>query len=418
MGERTTIWRWFGPKVRRTQGWKLYISCVSRNLGFVVDITKPIFERYKIPFKAISAANIQTLNGGFFGYSQVGKCVVSYYDDTGPPADLLEELNQLFSKNPIDHPAIPFAYRLYDDHPLFIRYGSFLGNTVLIDDVEVEDDRYKLEDPDVQQSSINLHSQLKDMSRTHNEIDNMLKLFPVFKSIRQMGKGGVFEAIDISSSSFNTVIVKTGYRYGSELRAGIDGAFLLAYEIDVIQMICNGPLAKYVPELIGFGHSSTMSMMVVKKVGEINLQQKFNEGTLTTQELEISISIIRKFHSRSYRIFDAKLENFVQDTSDGKIFLVDLESFSSEKERPEFCFSSFSFGNQIGDYCDSFDIIHFLTSILRSTPKATFSMNDRKVDLNQFNANYVADNDICSWAHKLLAEEFQKLSMDEIGHKN
>jgi len=241
-----SIWRYSreGLPGDPEQGWKLHVSATILNAGETLKIIGPFLSRRGLLFKAPSSlAELGKLNTGiFYGYSQVGK-VVTVYPQTSEEAVLLASKLYRLTRGS-RAPSIPFDFRYRGC--IYYRYGAFNSlnfegsNGRPIPSIRdpdgrlVEDVRDSISqpswvsDPFVQPSS----------SFTPPPSPTPLKTtFRAFRALGQRGKGGVYQAIDLSATPARLCVLKEGRKNGEVDWDGRDGFWRIKHERRVLGIL-------------------------------------------------------------------------------------------------------------------------------------------------------------------------------------
>ena len=226
-----SIWRYrraSKPQASK-QGWKLHISATILNAHKILKKIAPVLLAHNVQFKAPrSLHELSQLNSGIhYAYSQIGK-VITIYPQTDQEAvglaRLLDKLTKRFAA-----PAIPFDNRFAPNSNVYYRYGGFAemevefeGNLVRA----IKDPKGNLI-PDLCLYGGKLPDWVKDPfppSRQRPVSPNPLKnSFRVVRALSQRGKGGVYQAIDLTSSQPRFCLLKEGRKAGELGWDGQDG---------------------------------------------------------------------------------------------------------------------------------------------------------------------------------------------------
>ena len=191
---------------------------------------------------------LKSLNSGLADFSQVGKFLTVYPSSTDQALKLARELHRATRGRP--GPRIPFDARYRAKSLVYYRHGAFhssadgaRGFIHASGGRRYRDKRAPgkavprwLEDP-FQRSRAN-------NSKWRGLINRELL---VFRAKAQRGKGGVYEALDLSVLPVRRVIVKEGRRHGETNWDGRDGYARVKHEAQVLRKLCKAGLA--VPEI-------------------------------------------------------------------------------------------------------------------------------------------------------------------------
>lgn len=198
---------------------------------------EPILRERDALFKVPSRLELlKSLNSGLGDFSQVGKFLTVYPRSTEEAVKLARELHR--ATRGLAGPRIPFDARYRKKSLIYYRYGAFRrptdGTPGFIQASGGRRYRDKrgpgravprwLEDP-FQKSPVK-KSKWGGLLRR-----NLL----AFKAKAQRGKGGVYEAIDLSVLPVRSVIIKEGRRHGETNWDRRDGYTLIQHEARVLR---------------------------------------------------------------------------------------------------------------------------------------------------------------------------------------
>lgn len=211
------------------QGWKLHVSATILSANQTFARIAPYLEQTNVMFKAPhSLEELYKLNSGMhYGYSQIGKFITVYPRNADEAVTMASELDRLTES--LSGPVVPFDSRFGPASSVYYRYGSFDlqmpdGKTAAIRDPEgqlIADSWEKPEwvvDPFARPTTT---SSGGDLTSTP---------FRVFKALSQRGKGGVYQAFDISFDPPRLCVIKQGRAGGEISWARKDGASMLRHE--------------------------------------------------------------------------------------------------------------------------------------------------------------------------------------------
>lgn len=245
--------RWSYSRTARkddpAQGWKLHVSATILSAPEIFARTEPILRKNNTLFKLPSRLELlKLLNSGFPEFSQIGKFLTIYPRSTNEALKLARELHRV--TRGLAGPRVPFDARYRKESLVHYRYGAFRrmadGKPGFIS--PLGGSRYR----DKRAPGQAVPHWLKDpfqQSRTRNSkwrgliCHNLL----VFKAKTQRGKGGVYEAIDLSVLPVRRVIIKEGRRHGETNWDGRDGHALVKHEARVLRKLRKAGLP--VPEI-------------------------------------------------------------------------------------------------------------------------------------------------------------------------
>ena len=223
------------------QGWKLHLSATPLSANEVFSRAWPVLDGHDAFFKVAAHLDfVAQLNAGLTEFSQVGKFLTVYPRSTGEAVHLARELH--IATRGLDGPRIPFDARYRTKSLVYYRYGPFRAGSkngagpASITDSDGKSHLDKrgpgcavprwLNDPFARPSS---HVSRRSLGGP------LAPDYLVYRAISQRGKGGVYEAIDLSVSPARIVIVKEGRRHGETTWAGEDGYTWVKREGSVLQ---------------------------------------------------------------------------------------------------------------------------------------------------------------------------------------
>ena len=115
----------------RAQGWKIHVSAGKASLEDVLERSLPILLAERASFKVIaSIAQLDDLNQGLAGITQVGKCITIYPNDDIQAVSLAVALDVATSG--LRGPAILSDRPLRPGSLIHYRYGCFSHEHVLV----------------------------------------------------------------------------------------------------------------------------------------------------------------------------------------------------------------------------------------------------------------------------------------------
>jgi hypothetical protein len=237
------MWR-FSRRLRPSdpaQGWKIHISATPLSAASVYSRVHPLLASRGLLFKVpVSLDSLAQLNAGIGAFSQIGKFLTIYPRCVAEAVDLAQQLHAV--TRGLCGPKIPFDERYRRNSLVYYRYGSFgkMGNGTIFDNSHrPHKDRRKpgcavprwLDDPfKPSNNGDGKPSWLK--SRGPIGCD-----YIAFRAISQRGKGGVYEAVDLTVSPARVVILKEGRRHGETAWDGQDGYEQVKHEGKVLRAL-------------------------------------------------------------------------------------------------------------------------------------------------------------------------------------
>lgn len=221
------------------QGWKLHLSATILSAAEVFARAEPILRENDALFKVPGRLELlKSLNSGLADFSQVGKFLTIYPRSTEEALRLARELHR--ATRGLPDPRIPFDARYRKDSLVYYRYGAFRrsadGAPGFIQTAGGR--RYR----DKRAPGRAVPHWLEDPFQKPGETSSkkrglLLRGLLVFKAKAQRGKGGVYEAVDLSVLPMRRVIIKEGRRHGETNWDGRDGYALVRHEARVLRKL-------------------------------------------------------------------------------------------------------------------------------------------------------------------------------------
>jgi len=251
------------------QGWKLHLSATILSAAEVFARAEPILRKSDVVFKVPSRLEfLKSLNSGLAEFSQVGKFLTVYPRSTQEALHLADELHR--ATRGLAGPRIPFDARYREKSLVYYRYGAFRrsmdGSPGLIHPPGGRPYRDKrspgllavprwVEDPFP-----------KSRTAKPRKHGLLLRNLLVFRAKAQRGKGGVYEALDLSDLPVRRVILKEGRRHGETNWDGRDGYALVQHEARVLRQLRTAGLP--VPKILReFTHNGNRYLVLERIVG-------------------------------------------------------------------------------------------------------------------------------------------------------
>ena len=334
-----SLWRYNRKSRPRepSQGWKLHLSATILEACDLFERVAPFLTSEDVQFKAPgSLDDLSNLNCGLMhGYHQVGKFITIYPSTEKKAVRLARRLHEMTKEfSPI---SIPFDEQYLPGSSVFYRYGGFSkieltdenGDTFLAiknpSGEFVPDDRLRavpewLSDPFPKNG--------KGSERTFAGTP-LGTTYRIFRAITQRGKGGTYEAVDLSQPLPRLCIVKEGRKNGELGWNGQDGYFLVRNEFEVLTVLKE----KYdaVPEVFSSFDVYGDFYFAMEHVGGKTLKQimierrrRFSIQKVIGLAIEIA-QIVEKIHRAGWVWNDCKPANLIIAKS-GAIRPVDFEN--------------------------------------------------------------------------------------------
>lgn len=211
------------------QGWKIHVSATVLTANKVLEKIAPFLRSRGVLFKAPrSLTELDRINCGlFYGYSQIGKFITVYPRSDKEAVSIARRLDKLTLG--VASPVIPFDKRFRPGSSVYYRYGAFSPLNIENPDGTlahaIKDPQGNLV-PDSRESA-EIPAWVADpfidkrRKRKSEPVDSPLRTtFRAFRALSQRGKGGVYQAIDLSVTPPRLCLLKEG-RPGGEV--GWDG---------------------------------------------------------------------------------------------------------------------------------------------------------------------------------------------------
>lgn len=236
-----SIWRYDlgrggqGP----SSGWKLHVSATILNAPKVLRKVAPLLVAHGVSFKAPrSLFEVGQLNSGLsYNYSQVGKIITVYPGSDDEAVFLAQRLHRLTHHLPA--PVVPFDLRFSDTSNVYYRFGAFehlelTENHQTVPAIRAPDgtlipDIREQPKPDWVTNPFSAHE-----PRSRSGKQKAVSSIRIMKVLAQRGKGGVYEALDLSSGKAQLCLLKEGRKNGELTWDGRDGAWRVRNEKRVL----------------------------------------------------------------------------------------------------------------------------------------------------------------------------------------
>lgn len=246
LAPQNSIWRYRYDSApdEPTQGWKLHISATILNAARMLEGVAPFLTSCRVQFKAPrSLGEVAKLNSGlFYGYSQVGKIITVYTRTPDEAVSLARRLHALTRRT--HGPSVPFDLRYGEASNIYYRFGAFRHFEVERPDgrrVLAMHDRDGNLTPDVRASESAKPDWVSDPFESQRPRAGKAKTwstqprpFHVLRALVQRGKGGVYQAVDLSASPPRLCLLKEGRKNGETNWDGRDGVWRVRNEERVI----------------------------------------------------------------------------------------------------------------------------------------------------------------------------------------
>ncbi len=324
------------------QGWKLHLSATLLSAGEMLQKVGPVLQAGGVLFKApASLGELSRINSGLiYGYSQVGKVITVYPQDSEEAVRLAHQLSELTFG--MAGPAVPFDRQFRPGSCLYYRYGAFKEldiqspNSAPIPAIRNPEGNLI---PDCRQSWASELSWLSDPFITSGPPSGLAKqtspdsplktTFRVFRALSQRGRGGVYQAVDLRFQPPRLCILKEGRRHGETGLDGLDGSHRIRREAQALSRLQKCGIE--VPEVYAVfeveGHSYlAMEHIPGESLHSLLLKRKRRFPIPQVLRYLIQIAeIVARLHAAGWAWRDCKPGNLLL-TRTGQFRPIDFES--------------------------------------------------------------------------------------------
>jgi serine/threonine protein kinase len=320
------------------QGWKLHLSANLLTACEVMQRAAPYLQKSGALFKGpASLEDLRRINCGVsHGYSQIGKFITVYTRSDEEAVALARKLHQV--TRGLSAPAVPFDRQFLPGSCVYYRYGAFNRLEMEAPDggrvTAIRHPEGHLV-PDRRESVVAKPDWVSDpfvagkRPRAAPPQDSPLRsTFRAFRALSQRGKGGVYQAIDLSDGTPRFCLLKEG-RQGGEINwDGRDGKWRVRNEERVLSGLGDAGIA--VPAIRASFEVGGNYYLVTEFLDGENLQT-----TLTKRLKRLSIAqvvqygiqisaIVSKIHAAGWVWRDCKPSNLIL-MSNGVLRPIDFE---------------------------------------------------------------------------------------------
>ena len=324
---RDRFWRYSRRPLKSdpVQGWKIHVSATILSASDIFARVFPVLNAhgalYKVPAKLSFLAH---LNSGDAGYSQIGKYITVYARSDNEAEMLARKLHNVTLG--CAAPEIPFDVRYRPKSAVYYRYGSFASRregtiSIILDSVgKAHPDKrapyYAV--PNWLKDPINKRPIKPSKSRSPFGLE-----FLVHKALAQRGKGGVFEALDLSNFPARLVIIKQGRRHGDIDWTGVDGYARIKQEGRTLRILHRAgiPVPNVLREFERNGHCY---LVLEKKSGRRLSPSKSKRSAWFAAHILTRLgAVLSQLHALGYVWRDCKPTNIL--VSGSQLCLIDFE---------------------------------------------------------------------------------------------
>ena len=320
-----SIWRYSrnSKPQEPSQGWKLHISATILEACDLFERVAPYLISRDIQFKAPGSLDeLSKLNCGLqYGYHQVGKFITIYPKNESEAVKIAQQLDELTGD--FFSISVPFDERYAPDSSVFYRYGGFSNIKITGQNGEkfsaiknpagefVLDDRKRA----IPQWLSNPFPDNKTSADRTFRGTALEKTYRVFRAATQRGKGGTYEAVNLSGPKPQLCVVKEGRKNGELGWNGQDGFSLVKNEFDVLTKL--QPKFDAVPQVfesfeINGNFYFAMEYVEGKNLNELMQprRRRFSISQILKFAVDIA-QIIEKIHQAGWIWNDCKPSNIV-----------------------------------------------------------------------------------------------------------
>jgi len=329
------IWCYSRPGIRSDpfQGWKIHVSATRLSANEVFSRVRPILTKRNVLFKVPARLELLGgLNSGVGQFSQVGKFLTVYPSSTAEAIELARALHSV--TRGLRGPEIPFDVRYRKNSLVYYRYGVFRRPRQSSARSGVVFDTAGHRHPDRREAGHAIPRWLDDPFRESGGRRKKeqsggpigVEYLP-YKAFAQRGKGGIYEAVDLSVSPARVVIIKEGRRDGETAWNGADGYARVQHEARVLRLLRKAGVP--VPEVLRtFVQNRAYYLVLEKIVGRQlfprrALQPRTISWRRAAQFLERLEPVMEAIHSAGWVWRDCKPSHIFLDR--GAVRLLDFE---------------------------------------------------------------------------------------------
>jgi len=312
-----------------SQGWKLHVSATLLSAQEVLSRLRPVLLKSDVLFKVpVRLELLVQMNSGLRGFSQVGKFLTAYPRSIREAVKLAREMHRV--TRGLGGPQIPFDAHYRRNSLVYYRYGSFYRTHGKRSGLIRGPAGKNLRDRRAPGHAV--PKWLADpFNRPRREAttfkDPIGTDFIVFKVKMQRGKGGVYEAVDLSVSPARRVIIKEGRRHGETDWAGRDGRARVKHEGRVLRRLRKAGVA--VPEVFReFVQNGNRYLVLEKIAGRAlipanRIQPARISWRRATEILDQLGATLSRVHAAGWVWRDCKPTNILVHR--GQFWLIDFE---------------------------------------------------------------------------------------------
>lgn len=229
------------------QGWKLHLSATIFTANESFERIAPLLFNRGVLFKApATLGELEKINCGlYYGYSQVGKFVTVYPQSEDEARRLARRLHRLTVG--LAAPPVPFDLRFGPGSNVYYRYGAFAPLEIRNPDGTVTPSLRNPDGdlvPDLRESVrarpawVSKPLIARHVNGRSGDLESPLRdKYRAFRALTQRGKGGVYQAIDLTVRPARLCLLKEGRRNGETSWDGRDSSWRVRHERGVLDLL-------------------------------------------------------------------------------------------------------------------------------------------------------------------------------------
>ncbi len=326
------FWRYSECDTGPSQGWKLHVAASILTASHVFSRVRVILEAHQCCFKVPARLiDLKQLNCGLQHFSQIGKFLTVYPRSTAEAVLLACELHD--ATRGLGAPEIPYDIRYRRSSIVFYRYGIFRrGASGASASPELLLDFRGKARRDRRSYGSSVPRGMRDpfqMSRRtvwRCQAPIGLDFLP-FKALMQRGKGGVYEALDLSVVPARRVIIKEGHRHGETSWDGEDGYDRVRREARILRRLrrADVPVPEVLSEFTQNGHRYLVIEKIVSRplFGRNRTQPAHSSWQRAQRFLNLMTPVLSRIHKAGWVWRDCKPEHIF--LGQGRVRVIDFE---------------------------------------------------------------------------------------------
>ena len=314
------------------QGFKLHVSATVLTANPIFSLCAPYLRSQNILFKSVaSLEQLKDLNAGLhYGFSQIGKFITVYLPTTEAALRTAAELDALTSS--FAGPRVPFDLPYREGGVVYYRYGAFSDNGFESGDgagAPTIRDPHGNRLPDTREPGMAVPAWVDNpFPKSPRTRDDTPEGIFIYEVLSRRGKGGVYRAVDLRSSSARRCILKEGHSLGELTWDGRDGRFMTMREGSILRSLraCSIP----VPDLLAAFDAGESYYLLLEPIAGGPLVDKCNDQRKRLP-LRAALNCARRIaellaeiHAAGWVWRDCKLSNIIL-TPGGDVRPVDFE---------------------------------------------------------------------------------------------